>query len=123
MAVQIKSAPKTQTQTSPTENVLVSTSWVERHLKDAKVRVVEVDVDTKAYEESHLPGALGWAWNTQLCDPLLRDIIPKDKFGKLLSESGIGNDTIVVLYGKLLFGKDYPSLYLTHSAKRFRSAV
>ena len=99
MTVQTKAAPKTQTQTSPTENVLVSTSWVEQHLKDAKVRVVEVDVDTKAYEESHLPGALGWAWNTQLCDPLLRDIIPKDKFEKLLSESGIGNDTTVVLYG------------------------
>ncbi len=81
------------------EEVLASTSWVQEHLKDPNVRVVEVDVDTKAYEEGHAPGALGWAWNTQLCDTLRRDIIPKEKFEKLLSESGIGNDTTVVLYG------------------------
>lgn len=91
------------TQTNPKQKqaaeVLVSTSWVEQHLKDGKVRLVEVDVDTKAYEESHLPGAIGWSWNTQLCDSIQRDVIPKSKFEKLMSESGIGNDTTVVLYG------------------------
>lgn len=82
-----------------TEEILVPTNWVQEHLKDPHVRVVEVDVDTKAYEEGHLPGACGWAWNTQLCDTLRRDIIPKEKFEKLMSESGIANDTTVVLYG------------------------
>ena len=98
MAVLAKPVQKKQSPAS-SEKFLVSTSWVEEHLKDPQVRIVEVDVDTRAYEESHLPGVIGWAWNTQLCDPLLRDIIPKAKFEKLMSESGIGNDTTVVLYG------------------------
>jgi thiosulfate/3-mercaptopyruvate sulfurtransferase len=42
---------------------------------------------------------VGWAWNTQLCDTVRRDIIPKDQFEKLMADSGIGNDTTVVLYG------------------------
>ena len=96
MAVLTKSKPKSS---RPQEEVLISTEWAEDHLKDPKVKIVEVDVDTRAYDESHLPGALGWAWNTQLCDPLLRDITPKDKFEKLMSESGIANDTTVIFYG------------------------
>jgi thiosulfate/3-mercaptopyruvate sulfurtransferase len=79
--------------------VLVDTGWVASHAKDANVRVVEVDVDTKAYDESHVPGAIAWAWNTQLCDTLIRDILPKAQFEALLTQSGIGNDTTVVLYG------------------------
>jgi thiosulfate/3-mercaptopyruvate sulfurtransferase len=79
--------------------VLVSTDWVASHAKDANVRVVEVDVDTKAYDESHVLGALAWAWNTQLCDTLVRDILPKAQLEALLTESGIGNDTTVILYG------------------------
>jgi thiosulfate/3-mercaptopyruvate sulfurtransferase len=63
------------------------------------VRVVEVDVDTAAYDEGHIQNAVGWAWNTQLCDTVRRDIIPKDQFEKLMSDSGIGNSTTVVLYG------------------------
>ena len=54
------------------------TDWVASHAKDANVRVVEVDVDTKAYDEGHVPGAIAWAWNTQLCDTVIRDILPED---------------------------------------------
>jgi thiosulfate/3-mercaptopyruvate sulfurtransferase len=79
--------------------VLVSTDWAAQHAGDAKVRVVEVDVDTAAYDEGHIQNAVGWAWNTQLCDTVRRDIIPKDQFEKLMADSGIGNDTMVVLYG------------------------
>ena len=78
---------------------LVATDWVAAHLDDKNVRLVEVDVDTKAYGEGHVPGAVGWAWGTQLCDTLRRDIVPKDAFEKLMSASGIGNDSTVVLYG------------------------
>ena len=60
--------------------VLVTTDWVASHAKDANVRVVEVDVDTKAYDEGHVPGAIAWAWNTQLCDTVLRDILRKRQF-------------------------------------------
>jgi len=80
-------------------DVLVSTDWVSQHLADATIRVVEVDVDTSAYDQGHVPGAIGWNWTTELCDTLVRDIIPADKFESLMSRSGIGNDTTVVLYG------------------------
>ena len=88
-----------QTSVQPKQEVLVSTEWVLQHLKDPNVRVVEVDVDTKAYAEGHVPGAVGWAWDTQLCDTLKRDIIPKAKFEKLMGDSGIGNPMTVILYG------------------------
>ena len=78
---------------------LVSTDWVAQHSKDPNVRVVEVDVDTNAYKEGHAPGAIGWAWNSQLCDTVKRDILSKAQFEKLMAESGISNDTTVVLYG------------------------
>src|SRR6266849_4632798 len=72
---------------------LVSTDWVAQHSGDPNVRVVEVDVDTKAYDEGHVPGALGWAWNSQLCDTVRRDILPKSQFEELMASSGINNDT------------------------------
>src|SRR5690606_40751080 len=79
--------------------VLVSTEWVAGHLNDPNVRIVEVDVDTTSYDQGHVPGAVGWNWSTQLCDPVVRDIIPQAQFARLMGESGIGNDTTVVLYG------------------------
>ncbi len=78
---------------------LVTTDWVSQNLKNFSVRIVEVDVDTKAYDEGHVPGAVGWAWNTQLCDTVRRDIIPKADFENLMGGSGISNETTVVLYG------------------------
>ena len=78
---------------------LVSTAWVAEHRQDTNVRLVEVDVDTTSYEEGHVPGALGWNWTTQLCDTVQRDVIPKAQFEQLMSQSGIGNDTTVILSG------------------------
>jgi thiosulfate/3-mercaptopyruvate sulfurtransferase len=78
---------------------LVSTDWVADHQKDPKVRLVEVDVDTAAYDEGHIPIAIAWAWNSQLCDTVRRDILSRTAFEHLMAESGIGNDTTVVLYG------------------------
>jgi thiosulfate/3-mercaptopyruvate sulfurtransferase len=78
---------------------LVSTDWVAQHLADSNVRIVEVDVDTNAYNEGHVPGAYGWSWNTQLCDTVRRDILTRSNFEKLMSATGISNSTTVVLYG------------------------
>jgi thiosulfate/3-mercaptopyruvate sulfurtransferase len=78
---------------------LVSTEWVANHLQDRKVRFVEVDVDTTSYQQGHVPGAVGWNWTTQLCDTVVRDVIPKAKLEALMAASGIGNETTVVLYG------------------------
>ena len=80
-------------------DVLVSTEWVAAHRSDPSVRVVEVDVDTAAYDQGHVPGALGWNWTTELCDTLVRDIVPKGKLETLLGASGITPDTTIVLYG------------------------
>ena len=79
--------------------VLVSTQWVTEHAGDKDIQVVEVDVDTSSYSEGHVPGAVGWSWDSQLCDTVQRDIVPKNAFEKLMSESGIGNQTTVILYG------------------------
>jgi thiosulfate/3-mercaptopyruvate sulfurtransferase len=80
-------------------DVIVSTAWVAENAGKPNIRVVEVDVDTKAYDEGHVPGAFGWSWNTQLCDTVLRDIVPKPQFEKLMGESGIVNNTTAILYG------------------------
>src|SRR5215469_13404444 len=78
---------------------LVSTEWVNQHAKDPNVRVVEVDVDTNSYNEGHVPNAIAWAWNTQLCDTTRRDILSKSQLEKLMADSGISNNTTVVVYG------------------------
>jgi hypothetical protein len=79
--------------------MLVDTAWAGANLKNPKVRLVEVDVDAIAFEQGHVPGAVGWNWTTQLCDPVQRDILPKARFENLMAQSGIGNETTVILYG------------------------
>ncbi len=81
------------------DDVLVSPEWAQEHLNDPKVRFVEVDVDTAAYEQGHLPGAVGWNWTSQLSDGVRRDIATRDDLQQLLRQSGIDGDTHVVLYG------------------------
>ena len=78
---------------------LVSTEWVAEHGNDANVRLVEVDVDTSAYEQGHIAGAMGWNWQSQLQQPVRRDLASKEEIEELLGSSGIGNDTTVILYG------------------------
>src|SRR5882762_5359319 len=79
--------------------VLVSTDWAARNLNSPNLRFVEVDVDTTAYDQGHIPGAVGWNWQTQLQDNIRRDLIDKSTLEKLLSASGISNDTTILLYG------------------------
>jgi thiosulfate/3-mercaptopyruvate sulfurtransferase len=78
---------------------LVSTDWVWQHKNDSNVRIVEVDVDTSAYDEGHVPGALAWNWTTQLADNVRRDILSREQFETLMRSAGISPDTTVVLYG------------------------
>jgi thiosulfate/3-mercaptopyruvate sulfurtransferase len=80
-------------------SVLVDADWAKAHLNDANVRFVEVDVDTTAYEQSHIPGAVGWNWTSQLSDGIRRDIASREDFSSLLSASAIGPDTTIILYG------------------------
>jgi len=80
-------------------NALVETGWLEEHLGDANVRVIEVDEDTTAYEKGHIAGAVGWNWNTDLHAAVGRDYLSRAELGELLSRAGVGPDTTVVLYG------------------------
>jgi thiosulfate/3-mercaptopyruvate sulfurtransferase len=80
-------------------DVLVAADWVEAHLDDPKVVVVEVDEDTAAYEKNHIRNAVRIDWKKDLQDPVRRDFVSKEQFEALLSDRGIGNDDTVVLYG------------------------
>jgi len=79
--------------------VLVSTDWVAQNLNSPGLRLVEVDVDSNAYHQGHIPGAVSWNWQSQLQDPIRRDLIKKNELERLLGASGISNDTTILLYG------------------------
>jgi len=79
--------------------VLVDTQWVADHLNDSKVKIVEVDVDTTAYDGGHVKGAIGLDWRKDLQARPIRDLLPKAEFEKLLSSKGITNDDSVIVYG------------------------
>ncbi|WP_150240557.1 sulfurtransferase [Nocardiopsis quinghaiensis] len=80
-------------------DVLVDADWVEAHLDDDNVVLVEVDEDTSAYDKGHIRGAVKIDWKTELQDPVRRDFVDRTGFEKLLSAKGIGNDDQVILYG------------------------
>ncbi len=80
-------------------DALVDTEWVAQNLDTQGVRLVEVDVDTAAYDQGHAPGAVGWNWKSQLQQAIVRDVVEKGEFERLLGGSGIGNDSRVILYG------------------------
>ena len=81
------------------ENTLVSAQWVEEHLDDPKVVLIEVDEDTSAYDKGHIKGAIKLDWTTDLQDQVRRDFVSKEQFEALLSDRGVANDDTVVLYG------------------------
>jgi thiosulfate/3-mercaptopyruvate sulfurtransferase len=82
-----------------TPAILVDADWVTEHLNDPQVRLVEVDVDTKAYESGHIQGAVGWNWKNDTQDTLRRNLPSAEQLQALLRRSGITPDTRVVLYG------------------------
>ncbi|HLI90027.1 MAG TPA: sulfurtransferase [Ktedonobacteraceae bacterium] len=79
--------------------VLVDADWVQAHLNDPNVRLIEVDVDTRAYEQGHIPGAVGFNWQKELQDQVVRAPVSKEQLEELLSRAGVSNDTTIVLYG------------------------
>jgi thiosulfate/3-mercaptopyruvate sulfurtransferase len=81
------------------KDVLVDTQWVEDHLDDGSIRIVEVDENPALYAEAHIPGAIGFDWKKDLQDQVKRDFLSPDEFGSLLGSRGISNDHLIVLYG------------------------
>lgn len=92
-------AVETATPRSTLPAALVSVEWARDHLDDPKVRFLEVDVDTTAYDAGHLPGATGINWETQLNDPARRDLATGEQLTDLLRDAGIDDDTTIVIYG------------------------
>jgi thiosulfate/3-mercaptopyruvate sulfurtransferase len=91
--------PTAQAINSTVPDALVSVDWARDHLDDPKVRFVEVDVDTAAYDTGHLPGATGVNWTSQLTDSVRRDLASREDLEALLRAAGIDDDTLIVLYG------------------------
>src|SRR4051794_24430702 len=81
------------------KDVLVETQWVEDHLDDESIRIVEVDENPALYAESHIPGAIGFDWKKDLQDQVKRDFLGPKEFAALMGDRGIGNEHTVVLYG------------------------
>jgi thiosulfate/3-mercaptopyruvate sulfurtransferase len=81
------------------KDVLVDTQWVEDHLNDDSIRIVEVDENTALYAEAHIPGAIGFDWKRDLQDQVKRDFLGPAEFGALFGSRGVSNDHTVVLYG------------------------
>ncbi len=79
--------------------VLVETNWVKENLGKPGIKLIEIDVDTKAYDAGHIPGAVGFNWQTQLQDQVHRDIISKEAFEKLVGGAGVSPNETVILYG------------------------
>src|SRR4051795_9382712 len=81
------------------KEVLVDTQWVEDHLEDPSIRIVEGDENPALYAEAHIPGAIGFDWRKDLQDPVKRDFLDARAFGELFGSRGISNDHTIVLYG------------------------
>jgi thiosulfate/3-mercaptopyruvate sulfurtransferase len=81
------------------KDVLVDTQWVEDHLDDDAIRIVEVDENPALYAEAHIPGAIGFDWKTDLQDQVKRDFLGPEEFGELFGGRGISDGHTIVLYG------------------------
>jgi thiosulfate/3-mercaptopyruvate sulfurtransferase len=111
--------------------VLVETDWIANTLESGEYRLIEIDVDTSAYEQGHIPTAIGFNWQTQLEDTVTRDVPSKEQWEALLGKAGISNDSILVLYGDnnnwfatfgywlfLIYGHDRSKLKLVNGGRK-----
>ena len=81
------------------KDVLVETQWVQDHLDDDSIRIVEVDENPALYADAHIPGAIGFDWKKDLQDQVKRDFLEPEAFGDLFGSRGLSNDHTIVLYG------------------------
>ncbi|MBG6059806.1 thiosulfate/3-mercaptopyruvate sulfurtransferase [Cryobacterium sp. MP_M5] len=97
MSVALDPAPKFAAYAHPER--LVSTEWLQAHLGEPGLVVVESDEDVLLYETGHIPGAVKIDWHTELNDPVERDFVDSEAFAAVLGSKGIARDTTVVIYG------------------------
>jgi len=80
---------------------LVTTVWLEDHLADPDLRIIEVCslADDKAYRDGHIPGAVWVYWKSACWHETDRQFISPEAMARMFGGMGIGPDTTVVLYG------------------------
>ena len=81
------------------KDVLVEPQWLEEHLNDDSIRIVEVDENPALYRDAHIPGAIGFDWRVDLQDQVKRDFLGPEDFGRLFGSRGISNQHQIILYG------------------------
>ncbi|MBA3806923.1 MAG: sulfurtransferase [Solirubrobacterales bacterium] len=81
------------------KDVLVEAQWLEQHLNDEEIRIIEVDENHTLYAAAHIPGAIGLDWQQDLQDPLRRDFLGPEDFGRLFGSRGVSGEHTIVLYG------------------------
>ncbi len=81
------------------KDVLVEPEWLEQHLEDDSIRIVEVDENPALYAQAHIPGAIGLDWRLDLQDQVRRQFLGAEDFGRLFGSRGISNDHLVIVYG------------------------
>jgi thiosulfate/3-mercaptopyruvate sulfurtransferase len=79
-------------------DVLVEPQWLEEHIHDRDLCLVEIDVSRAAFDEGHIPGAVLWNVYRDLKDADYR-LIDKAATEQLVAASGIAPDSTVVMYG------------------------
>lgn len=92
--------------TKTDQQIVVDTQWLSVLLRryggcldNLNVRIVEVEMSPDHYKEAHIPGAVFWNIMTDLLLPDLRQNLDVNHIERLLSRSGITNETTVVAYG------------------------
>jgi thiosulfate/3-mercaptopyruvate sulfurtransferase len=78
--------------------VIVETEWVSQNLNNLNIRILEVDIDGSNYEAGHLPGAVFWHGLQTVFSLDMRYNFHKEALEKLLSQSGISNNTTIIVY-------------------------
>jgi thiosulfate/3-mercaptopyruvate sulfurtransferase len=79
--------------------VLVDGDWLQAHLTDPSIRVVESNEDVLLYDTGHIPGAVHIDWRGDLQDNTQRDYIAPERFAEVCAKNGITPETMVVFYG------------------------
>ncbi|MBD2100077.1 sulfurtransferase [Leptolyngbya sp. FACHB-261] len=105
--------------TLPTVDSLVSTAWLNDHLHESQIRILDVRGYTghapdasgawvssyrdrrEEYQAAHLPGAIFVDWTrdiTDASDPVPVQVATEEQFAAWASRLGISNETHVVIY-------------------------
>jgi thiosulfate/3-mercaptopyruvate sulfurtransferase len=80
---------------------LVTASWLETHLDDPTVRILEISSsdDDATYKQGHIPGALWWYWKDLCWHATDREFLTPEAMAERLGRIAIAGDTTLVLYG------------------------